>query len=104
MLSQKKGKTVYIFKQVVQIQGFVKFEALHRRHLFSFVLLPVCLSRQLLSAKEYSRNFLIVDCEKDKHKSKTSLTETLKVNLREVDISMILKNKYFSNYQKLLNS
>ena len=38
---KKKGKTVYIFKQVVQIQGFVKFEALHRRHLFSFVLLPV---------------------------------------------------------------
>ena len=101
MLSQKKGKTVYIFKQVVQIQGFVKFEALHRRHLFSFVLLLVS---QLLSAKEYRRNFLIVDCEKDKHKSKTSLTETRKVNLCEVDISMILKNKYFSNYQKLLNS
>ena len=41
MLSQKNGKTVYIFEQVVEIQGFVKFEALHRRHLFSFVLLPV---------------------------------------------------------------
>ena len=100
---RKKGR------QFTSSSKLCKFKVLlNLKHYIDVIYLVSCyylrLSRWLLSAKEYSRNFLIVDCEKDKHKSKTSLTETRKVNLCEVDISMILKNKYFSNYQKLLNS